>query len=686
MRLIRQDFKGIWFPAFALIGFFCFCLAANLKGQNNSQASKPADDFKIRVGVEEVRLDAVVVDMKGHPITDLAADDFEIRQDGQRQNIVSCQYVRYYRPQPEKRDTRPGDNQALPPIPSPMLSRDSIRRTLVFLVNDLFMSFDDVTNLRMSLRKFVETQMQPGDAVAIMRTSTGNAAMQTLSSDKRQLLATIDNTRFGNGYFRMNPFLTPEEAEKVPFKIHMNAIGYCINAMQDLPGRKFLLLMTSRITLPSCPKLTAVITSPSCYLETYKYQLQANRLADSALRAGVVIHTLDIRGLTAEPLPADDQRLLPLSQRTGGLLLMNRNFFLDGIKDVDEEMQGYYLLTYIPPASTFQGQGKNTFHDIQIKVKRAFSEVHARAGFGGTEETLDALTIHHKTPLMGAMFSPFQNKDLKINLASGFVGNLRKGYMVQAWLHLDGRALGITDEKDGGRTISLEASAATTDINGFMQNLGNKQLEFRVNNEEIQWIRDHGFRFALSLPIKKPGGYYIRVAARDQATGAMGSAYQFIEIPDLKKKILGLSSIFIINNDEDASLFLPATKGELPDPASSSTGVVGKSQALRSYLPGESFEYMTVIYNAKNKKKIPPDLESQTVLYRNGEELHRSAVEAIDLSGVTDFERIPIRRKLKLENALQPGDYVLQLLIKDKQAKEKESRAAQALQFEVSEK
>jgi VWFA-related protein len=668
----------------AWIGFFSFFLAANLNGQSSSQIIKTTDDFRIRVGVEEVRLDAVVVDMKGHPITDLTADDFEIWQDGQLQKISFSQYIRYYPPQPEKRDSGLKDNRSIPPIPSPMLNRDSIRRMLVFLVNDLFMSFDDVANLRMSLKKFVETQMQPGDAVAIMRTSTGNAAMQTLSSDKRQLLATIDNTRFGNGFFRINPFLPTEEKEKASFKIHMNAIGYCINAMQDLPGRKFLLLMTSRTTLPSCPIVTDVPSGQSCYIETSKYQMQANRLADAAWRAGVVIHTLDIRGLTTDPLPDDDQRLLPLSKRTGGLLLMNRNFFVDGIKDVDEEMQGYYLLCYIPPANTFQGRGKSAFHDIQIKVKRAFSEVHGRAGFGGTDEPLDALTIQHKTPLMAAMFSPFQHKDLQINLASGYAGDMRKGYMLQAWLHLDGRALGVMDQKDGGRSIKLEASAAITDINGLMKNLGNRQLAFRVNSEEIQWIRDHGFKFALSLPIKKPGGYYVRVAARDLATGAMGSAYQFIEIPDLKKKNLALSSIFILNNEEDASWLLPATKREPPAPAGSPTDVVGKSQALRSYLPGESFEYMTVIYNAKDKKMIPPDLEFQVVLYRNGEELQRSAIESIDLNGVTDFKRIPIRKKFKLENTLQPGDYVLQLLIKDKQAEKKESQAAQALQFEIS--
>jgi VWFA-related protein len=648
------------------------------------QENPPKDTLTIKVAVEEVQVDAVVVDRNGHPITDLTANDFEIYQDGERQNIVSSQYIRYYQPQVEKRNIHPGYNRPLPHIPSTMLSRNAIQRTLVFLVNDLFMSFDDVNNLRMALKTFVEAQMQPGDAVAIMRTSTGNAALQNLTSDKQQLLATIENTRFGNGFFRINPFLPQEDAEKVPFKIHMNAIGYCINAMQDLPGRKFLLLMTSRITLPSCPKLTNVFDS-GCYIETYKYQMQANRLADTAWRAGVVIHTLDIRGLSFDPLPSDDQSLLPLSKRTGGLLLMNRNFSVDGIKDVDEEMQGYYLLAYVPPANTFQGQGKNIFHNIQIKTKRPFSEVHARAGFGGTPETLEALTVNHKTPLMKAMFSPFQHKDLKVNLASGFVSDQSKGYVVRAWVHLDGRTLGFIDEKDGSRSVSLEVSAATTDINGFMQKLGGKQLVFRVNNEEIQWIRDHGFRFAISLPTKKPGAYYIRVAARDQATGAMGSAYQFLEIPDLKKKGLELSSIFVINNEEDTSWFLPASKKEQPNPADSSTGIVRKSQALRSYLPGESFEYMTVIYN-KNKKKEPLDLESQVVLYRNGEELRRSEAEPIDLGGIKDLERIPIRRKLTLENNLQPGDYVLQLLIRDKQAKEKENQTAQALQFEVSSK
>jgi hypothetical protein len=73
------------------IGFFWLGLMMISIGQENQtslqsageQAIKTEENFKIRIGVEEVRIDAVVVDAKGHQITDLAADDFEIHQDGQ---------------------------------------------------------------------------------------------------------------------------------------------------------------------------------------------------------------------------------------------------------------------------------------------------------------------------------------------------------------------------------------------------------------------------------------------------------------------------------------------------------------------------------------------------------------------------------------------------------------------------
>jgi hypothetical protein len=113
-----------------------------------------------------------------------------------------------------------------------------------------------------------------------------------------------------------------------------------------------------------------------------------------------------------------------------------------------------------------------------------------------------------------------------------------------------------------------------------------------------------------------PGAYYVRVAVKDRASGKIGTAYQFLEIPDLKKKRLALSSIFVVNRGGDVLDFGSEGKEQTD---SGSGSVLGqqqgrKSPAIRSYLPGEGFDYMAIAYNAKMIRA--PELESQFVLFK----------------------------------------------------------------------
>lgn len=91
---------------------------------------------------------------------------------------------------------------------------------------------------------------------------------------------------------------------------------------------------------------------------------------------------------------------------------------------------------------------------------------------------------------------------------------------------------------------------------------------------------------------------------------------------------------------------------------------------------------MAVIYNATTETGAAPGLESQVVLYRNGSEVFRSRPESVDYDGASNFKRIPISKELLLDSAMEPGDYVLQLLITDKRAKP-HAVAAKTLSFEI---
>ena len=83
------------------------------------------------------------------------------------------------------------------------------------------------------------------------------------------------------------------------------------------------------------------------------------------------------------------ERDLPLSKKTGGVFLDN-NWGINGIGDAEEEIKGYYLLSYIPPEKTFSESDKEKYHSIKIKVKRRGASVHTRDGFFGNPTVLEA--------------------------------------------------------------------------------------------------------------------------------------------------------------------------------------------------------------------------------------------------------------------------------------------------------
>lgn len=182
-----------WICKVLCTGLFWLASPVIVKGQttpsssvNEEQKEKPGENLKIRVSVEEVRIDAVVLNWRGKQITDLTADEFEIYQDGKKQEITTAIYV----------DNQISQSESQTPMISAQApSRDKIRRTILFLVDDRSMSFENIHHARMGLKNYVEKQMQPGDLVGILRTSNGFGPL--FSSDKRQLLAAIENIQWG---------------------------------------------------------------------------------------------------------------------------------------------------------------------------------------------------------------------------------------------------------------------------------------------------------------------------------------------------------------------------------------------------------------------------------------------------------------------------------------------------------
>src|SRR5690349_22650174 len=57
------------------------------QGANEAQAPDPAQPPRFRTGIDYVRVDVLVSDSKGNPITDLKQEDFEVVEDNKAQTI-----------------------------------------------------------------------------------------------------------------------------------------------------------------------------------------------------------------------------------------------------------------------------------------------------------------------------------------------------------------------------------------------------------------------------------------------------------------------------------------------------------------------------------------------------------------------------------------------------------------------
>jgi VWFA-related protein len=539
----------------------------------------------------------------------------------------------------------------------------------------------------MALRKFVQDQMQPGDLVSILPTSSGNAEFLMFTSEKKHLLAAIDNIK----WYRF-PHLIKKIIPQYP------AIVFAVQALRDMPGRKALIAITPQILVPR-----TVIKSFDDPLgptvDESVFMNAMNQVADQALRAGVVIHTLDIFGsliddslayqVRVDTMDPDWRALMkkdpeifgpigdahdsadrahladmmsqysrvPLSQKTGGILLTNNNFFVDGIGAANEELKGYYLLSYIPPPDTFGPGSGDKYHRLKINVKRPGAEVHHRDGFYGTTKTAE-IAAEYRDALLDALISPFQHNDLLIHLTAGFIEDPKKGYLLKAWMHLNGSQVSFIEENNE-TFIKLNTSAVTTDVSGIIQDAGRETYTIKVKREQLAFIREHGISFSMEIAAKKPGTYYVRVAVQDKGSGKLGSAYQYVDIPDLRNGQLALSNIF------------------------AGQSMAEKPRVLRNYRVGEILDYSTVIYNGLSKKQKAPELESHFVLYRNGAEVAQSKPEAVELEGVKDYKRIAIKKSLPLDLALSSGEYLLEFVVENKRADKKQNSVSQALDFNL---
>lgn len=678
------------------------------------QRQQPESEDVVRITTNLVQVDAVVTDKDGKLVTDLKPDEVEISEDGRKQKITHFSFNATTTEQPAK-ESKPADKNA-PPVPPSQLRPEDVRRTIALVVDDLGLSFESTHFVRDALKKFVDRQMQPGDLVAIIRTSGGMGALQQFTSDKRQLYAAIDRVKwYASGRSGVSAFapITPptpgdhgadmdataEEFNQFREDVYavgtLGAVNYVVRGLRDLPGRKSILLISDGFRIFSQDDPT----------RNYRTLQKLQRLVDEAGRASVVIYTINATGLqTLMPTAADDlsgrdfqqmqdamtsrrnvafetqEGLDYLAYETGGMPIKNTNDLSGGIRRVLADQKGYYLIGYRPDQSTFDPRtGRRLFHHLTVKVKRPGKfNVRMRHGFYGVsdEEKPKPKTLGQQ--LYDALASPFGSTGVHLQLTSLFANDPNAGSIMRSLLYIDPRDLTFNDDAGFHRT-SIDVMAITFGDNGVPIDQIARTYQIRLPDDDYKRILRQGLVYNVTVPVKKAGAYQLRVSLRDSASERVGSASQFIDAPDIKKKRLAVSGLVVRGEANAKATAATATATEGREAGDAET-----SAAVRHFQAGNVLDYALYVYNAKLDTTSHPQLMVQMKLFRDGTEVFTGKESKLNPGTQTDMQRLMAGGAIQLGTDMTPGDYVIQIMVTDLNADKKHNVVTQWMDFQVT--
>jgi len=703
----------------------------------NAFAQEPQD--VVRISTSLVQVD-VVVTKDGKQVADLKSEDFEILEDGRRQQITNFAFFSVKSPA-----THPAPATAHVSPNAPLPQPFEVKRTVAIVVDDLGMSFQSMAELRQYLRKFITEGLQPNNLVAIVRTGGEVGALQQFTTDPRVLASAIDDlkwnpcSRAGASVLAQERFstttLSPEQqlrgslpADRSPTSAQVdrpttanesnacsvnNSVNYSISAirfilrgMRDLPGRKSMMLISDNLPLQRQENAPADFGFKrpvreganviDVWTQSTSYADGLHGLAEQAMRSSVVIYGVSAQGLqTVGPNAADEISFPPMQTGRGGVrpeqtsstltrLMAGRSAELrrniDGTEILAKETGGFLI------------RNKNDFGlDRVLEDQNGYYLIGYRPATDTFNRRQHAIQVRVK------------HGGYTVRTRAGFYGPTEETAVAES----DRLNKALTSPFGANEiTVRLAALFANDPARGSLLRtfvaVDAKDLTF---SEEPDGA--HVAKFDLSSVLFSASGAVVNRQDHNAVLRLRGEPYEralregVVYGIDLPLKQPGAFQLRVALRDSasqkigTAGQFIQAPNlndGQLvlsdillyAEGANATAGVSSELQTglvLRRFHQGASLVFGYTIYSAALDKKTKlPQLTTQTIVYRDSVKLYTSDRSPVMAADQTDLKRIATGARLQLGPALTPGEYVVQIVVEDHVSKR---TATQVTQFQV---
>lgn len=382
------------------------------------QVPSPTDQPVFRAGINTVRVDVIVSDNKGNPVTDLTLADFEISEDGKPQKPETFRLVKV------DTETQPGYTQRgiRTRNDEETAAQDENSRIFAFFLDDYHVMRESSMAMRKPVVDFIANQLSANDLATVMYPLTPVDAA-VLTRNHQGIINAVE--KFEGRKYKYEPVnavenayvykLTPDQIEMIRRQVVLTALrGMCTKLGSLREGRKSLILISEGFNATLPPQMRSntpggyglggtVTRDPFAgdnnqledrvqFTQGLDLQRELQDVWDACNRNNTSIYAVDPRGLAVGAfdisqnisqstsqsyLNASLDTLRELADNTDGRAIVNRNDLAGGMKQIIRDSSAYYLVGY----NSTQAPKDGKFHEIKVRVKRPGVQVRARKGY-----------------------------------------------------------------------------------------------------------------------------------------------------------------------------------------------------------------------------------------------------------------------------------------------------------------
>jgi VWFA-related protein len=437
------------------------------------------------------------------------------------------------------------------------------RRLMVLYFDMTAMQVPEQLRALSAAEKFIKNQMKPADLMAMMEFNSGavkvlqdftddrDAMLKTLADlvageglglDEDDAAATDTGAAFGQDDSEFNLFNTDRQ---------LAALQTAVGMLSQLNEKKSLIYFSSGLRLNGLDN-----------------QAQLRATLNAAIRSNVQFWPIDARGLTAtSPLGDITSRggqgmytggaqmqmmsrfqqtqdtLYALASDTGGKALLDYNDLAQGIVNAEKAYSSYYIIGYYTTNKTLDGK----FRKVAVALKEypGGAKLEYRQGYFGGKEWTKFNSTDKERQLEEALMLGDPITDLTIAMEVNYFQLNRAEYYVPVMMKIPGSEIALAKRGGAERALIDFIGEIKDEYGSTIQNIRDK-VDLKIGTETAQQLAKKPIAYETGYTLL-PGKYTIKVLARENETGRIGTFMTNFIIPNLMKeeKRVPISSVVL---------------------------------------------------------------------------------------------------------------------------------------------